>query len=332
MFETVLNNDEHYELLKILVKSGAPYLYCEDSKGNRKETVVEKCMKRNDYYFFSDLVGINWSNPDLDEEIEFEWKKQLGRAVEAAAEANDVRTAELLRQENACGYSTHELAARGGWKYLKVFGADFDERDADGYTMLHLAAMNGKSSTVKYLLDINYWPMLVERNEQTPLHFAALFQEDNDLTLKLLIENTEINCRDINGVTVTQILAQKGKYHFIQRLLELGVNPDDHDNKGNFTFIEAAKNGNTLTVKELVVGGATIAMEDKNRMSALDHAMGNQKDETSAMLIRLDTRKNYMEFFNRKYEMSDHNIEQLIKIALSAVTTIGKSTRQSLWI
>ena len=312
LFETVLDNDEQYDLLKLMVKEGAPYLYPKDALETGRETIVEKCIKRNDYRFLSTLLDKHCYNPDLDEESDLLWKYHLGLAVEAAAEINDKKIAEILLGENARGYNIFVIARRGGWKYLECFEADVNEEDSNGNSMLHYAAREGRTSTIKYLIEEGASPDLKNADGQTPLHLAGLFQADNDFTLSILIENSNTNIPDNNGVTITQLLAEKGKYHFISRLIELGADSDGQNNNGNFLFIEAAKNGHTLTVKELASKGATIALEDGNRKSALDHALANHRDSTSAMLIRLDSRKSYINFFNQKYE-TDNNIQHLIK-------------------
>ena len=319
LFQKCLSDSREFnESMLNMIIGGAPYLYPEDGPAKGLETIIDKCTRFSNYDVYEAIVERH--KEESTEEREVIFKTHIEHALEIAAETNDELSALVLMLDNRYAHNMFRIAAKGGWRILDKFeekDLDLNAGDQkDGYTMLHHAAVQGRASTVKYLIERGANPNRGSGLDDgfTPLIYAALNGSDNDITLAILIENSNTNkVLMYGGATVLNVIANKGKHHFVQRLIELGADPDQRDQNGVCPFIEAAKNGHLLTVKAFVMNGATLSLLGKDGKTALDHSLENKKDATSAMLIRLDKRKDCLEKFTQRYENTEHNIEKLIK-------------------
>ena len=310
------DNDEFNQSIEALIRGGAPYLYPENGPKIGRETILDKCIRLNNYDAYQAILDRH--KEEKTDERESIFRTHVGHALEIAAETNNELNAQLLMLDNPTDYNIFKIAAKGGWKVLRALkDLDLKATDvSDGFTMLHHAVGEGRVNTIKYLIERGVDPNKGSGLDYgfTPLIYAGLWQADNDLILGMLMENSNTNIRLMyGGCTILNLIAEKGKYHFVQRLIELGADPDQRDENGTCPFIEAAKNGHHLTVKAFVLNGATLSLLGRDGKSALDHALEMKRDATSAILIRLDKRNDFLRKFNQMYEKTDNNIEKLIK-------------------
>lgn len=113
-------------------------------------------------------------------------------------------------------------------KYLAE-GGDPDARDVYGETLLHLAAAEESSWPVRQLLSAGANVDLLDRDGQTPLHYAA-GRSPSSVCL-LIAAGSHVNARNHQGETPLSLAA--AMHHLvIPILLKAGADPSIRDEMG----------------------------------------------------------------------------------------------------
>jgi ankyrin repeat protein len=110
---------------------------------------------------------------------------------------------------------------------------NLEYQDEDKRTILFYAVLRQRPLAVAELLTRGANPSHPDRQQWTPLHYAA--QEYLVTIGELLLRNgASVDARDENGNTPLwrAVFASKGKGDFIKLLLQSGANPDSKNNKG----------------------------------------------------------------------------------------------------
>jgi ankyrin repeat protein len=118
-------------------------------------------------------------------------------------------------------------------KLLLQNGANIDSIDNRGRTALYVAAIEGRSNIVSYLLDQGADPNKGAswKSNQRPLHVAAEYGHVNVIR-DLLRHGAKIDERTTMGETVLQYAAWYGRSAAVKLLLEQGANPNARDQYG----------------------------------------------------------------------------------------------------
>lgn len=151
-------------------------------------------------------------------------------------------------------------------------GTNVNAADEDGWTPLHLAAVNDHAAIVELLLaqpDIktnaqNKW-------KSTPLILAASRGNISSIRLLLSHPTTDINCQaEYYGRTALIEAAKNGHVDVAEMLIEKGADVNLRDKTGrNTALIEAMKHRHEKIVRFLLHSG-TIDFSDKDtRLNAL---------------------------------------------------------------
>jgi ankyrin repeat protein len=170
-------------------------------------------------------------------------------------------------QRNDDGNTGLHLAARNGHEtviqLLLEKGADVDSKDRKyGRTPLSWAATKGNKAVVQLLLEKG---ADIEDKEygQTPLFWAA--ENGNEAVMQLILEKgAEIDLKDTEyGRTPLSWVAENGHKAVIQLLLEKGAEIDSKDKRyGRTPLSWAAKNGRKAVIQLLLEKGADIDSRD----------------------------------------------------------------------
>lgn len=141
-------------------------------------------------------------------------------------------------------------------------GANVENPDEYGNTLLMYAAIYGSAADVEYLLSRGANPDAVNKNSYTPLMRAI-----PDLPkIKLLIEHgAHINSRTADGTTLLMMAAHvRSGSELVKYLVRKGADIEATNNRGLDALMIAGKQGALENLKVLLDAGAKADLETKN--------------------------------------------------------------------
>gem|GEM_PF-3963217 len=170
-------------------------------------------------------------------------------------------------------------------KTLIARGADVHAADKDGFTPLHLAAMSGFADKAKALLESGARYNATTKMGTLPLHLAAERRRSNPALLELLIgppTNRVINVMNKEGHTPLFRAVDADNADTVKWLLEHGANPD----LGKELPLERAFILNYMKCAEaLCAGGANVNAINEDGVTLLTKAISRDKKETIKFLL-----------------------------------------------
>ncbi|KAJ4459230.1 putative serine/threonine-protein phosphatase 6 regulatory ankyrin repeat subunit B [Paratrimastix pyriformis] len=146
---------------------------------------------------------------------------------------------------------------------------------------LHYAAQSGNVEIVKLLLEHGAMVDILDAENKTPLHCAAI-----SVAPLLLAARANLSAEDKDGSTPLHTAAEDGRTEVMQLFLERGI-PVDLRSREEWTSLHfAAVNGHLPCVKLLLDRGAQVdAREREMQRTPLHFAAGNGHTETASYLI-----------------------------------------------
>jgi ankyrin repeat protein len=184
----------------------------------------------------------------------------------------------------------HWLARRGNEAVVRLLldrGADVKAKDKNGETALHSAALwEGNEAIVRLLVERGADVNAKDKNGKTALHSAA-FWEGNEAIVRLLVERgTDVNAKDKNGKTVLHSwVSWEGNEAIVRLLVERGADVKAKDNDGETVLHSAAERGDEAIVRLLVERGADVKAKDKNGKTVLHSAASWRGNEAVIRLL-----------------------------------------------
>lgn len=131
------------------------------------------------------------------------------------------------------------------------YGADIQQRDEDGNSLLHLATSAGSFRSMQFLLNSGLSAKAGNKKHLTPLHLSR----DSEKTNLLLKKGAAINAMDALGRSPLHIACSQTQSPIaidnIQALLDAGASPISRDNRGTSPLVIALKTQNKALVKIL---------------------------------------------------------------------------------
>lgn len=149
-----------------------------------------------------------------------------------------------------------ELAALGeGDEVASAIGQDpelVNEKSADGFTLLHLAAFFDHPALVRLLLEHQSEPNAVADNPSrvSPLHSAVASGNAESVAL-LLAHGAEADARQTGGWTALHSAAKQGSMPMCQALLAAGADPHAPSDDGKSAIDLAQEAGQSECVELL---------------------------------------------------------------------------------
>ncbi|KAE8389380.1 ankyrin repeat-containing domain protein [Aspergillus alliaceus] len=120
-------------------------------------------------------------------------------------------------------------------------GANVNETDARGKTLLMLAASVGNESVIKLLLQKGAKINAADHNGRTALHRAYI----DDITTRTLVDHgAQVDKQDNDGKTALHLAVDDDERGVVHILLQEGADPDRKDRKGRTPRGLAKKYGN----------------------------------------------------------------------------------------
>ena len=165
--------------------------------------------------------------------------------LDAGADVND---------RDTFGESLLHLAAVRGYKEMSSMliagGADVDARDDRGLTPLHAAAWGGHREILMLLLDKNVGINVRSTDGLTPLHMAALAGHKETIQY-LILKGADINARSADGMTPLHAAAFKGHQQAVELLVAGGADVGAKNADGVTPLQMASAEGYPAVVKLL---------------------------------------------------------------------------------
>jgi len=169
---------------------------------------------------------------------------------------------QLLEEAQEKGFL--DAACKGDTKAMKIFlvrGIRLDARSKRGLNGLHLAVLNGRSESIKFLankgLDINS----PDRDGYTPLDYAVDSRASSEI--QTLLRSKGGALKHPNR-TVIMNAALKGKIETLKELISEGDSIQVSDTRGSTPLHLAVLNGHESMVKFLIANKASIDARDRS--------------------------------------------------------------------
>ncbi|XP_063802075.1 ankyrin repeat domain-containing protein 27 isoform X2 [Pseudophryne corroboree] len=163
-------------------------------------------------------------------------------------------------------------------KFSKIpaSGLGVNVTSSDGFTPLHVSALQGHSVLVSLLLKHGAHVDAKNGTRALPLHLACL--KGHLEVVKLLMEySTGKNKKDMNGNTPLIYACLGGHLEIASLLLEHGASVNLCNTKGNTALHESVRRSHEALVKLLLMYGALVDVRNKRQYSPLDFAKENSR-------------------------------------------------------
>jgi ankyrin repeat protein len=152
-------------------------------------------------------------------------------------------------------------------------------------TLLHLAAMYGRTYAVQMLLEKGASVNVPTRSGLTPLHYAV--QSGNSEIVALLIEKrASVHVPTRNDLTPLHYAAQSGNLEIVALLIEKRAHVDAAAVDGLTALHYAAQSGNAAIVALLIEKGASVHAATKRNLTPLHYGAQSGNSEIVALLIK----------------------------------------------
>lgn len=156
---------------------------------------------------------------------------------------------------------------------IKTPNLNFNYNSENYHPLLCIAARNGGSKLVDFLLDQGAVPNFAGGENTYPIHFAAL--NNNKALVKLLLDKgANINVKDINGNTPLIVALDRKFYELAEMMMandKIDVNACESSGKNALHYAVIA--GQLALVDKLVKLGANPNQEDNLKATPLTYAL-----------------------------------------------------------
>lgn len=182
--------------------------------------------------------------------------------------------------QDACRLGNKELL-----KELLHQGADINQQDKFGETVLHTALLNQDSDSIKLLIDRGANVNVRDRFGTPLLHLA--YSKDYIRGIHLLMakgSGANLNLQDGLGRTLLHLATEKGDDEIEQAALLAGANPNSTDLTGRTPLLIACEKGDLSSVQLLLLHGADPTLPSPFGRSLLEIVTSSQNAPLIALI------------------------------------------------
>lgn len=145
-----------------------------------------------------------------------------------------------------------------------------EDRDEQGNTLLHSAAMSGKAKSAEFMISKGADPRALNDKKNTPLHYAA--GQGQEETVELLSSlGAALNAANNNKETPLHMAAAQGKTGTVKILLEKGAHIDPETELGATPLYYAIMQGHKETAVFLIDKGADVKKRGSKLIWTAEH-------------------------------------------------------------
>ncbi len=175
----------------------------------------------------------------------------------------------------ASSTAIHEAVRNGNSEaagLLLAAGADPNNRDASGNTVLHLVMPgSSRSKLFKELLAAGANPNIKDNYGETPLHVAARIGMSDAIISALITEGADVNERNKKGQTPLLLAVERNLDEQVRLLVKYGADIHAEDNSGETAFTRAAAMG--LSMVQNIITDKNSISRDSNGSTPLHIAI-----------------------------------------------------------
>ncbi len=169
-------------------------------------------------------------------------------------------------------------------EYIKQ-GADINERNDQGETVLNRAAAEGNIEMLKALIEANADLLLPNRDGLSPLHRAAA--NGHAKAVQLLIDaGALVESQNDKGETPLIMAADQGHRDVVDVLLKAGADPFVSDIQNKNALHKAAEKGHEEVVRAFLSNKKLLEEKDENQNTPVQLAVENNKNKVSVLLFQ----------------------------------------------
>ena len=186
-----------------------------------------------------------------------------------------------------------ELCEREEWNIIieslqdLIHVWDFDERNADNNTPIHICCEKGALNVLQHLLKPKKFNIKEHKGKHGNSCVLLAAQNGHLETLKWLIENgCSINDRNDDNESCLMLASMEGHLETVKWLIENGSSINERDDNEYSCLLRASMGGHLEIVKWLIENGCSIHDRDIFGHSCLYHALSEDGNcETANWLI-----------------------------------------------
>uniref|UniRef100_A0A7S0X3F6 Uncharacterized protein n=1 Tax=Mantoniella antarctica TaxID=81844 RepID=A0A7S0X3F6_9CHLO len=184
---------------------------------------------------------------------------------------------------DAEGFTVLHMAAQEGYDAIAIMlirkGAKIDATDDEGTTPLMLAAAGGHAAAVVVFIKEGADVSVRAKSGKSALFCAACVAGSQEATKALLEASADVFSCPVEGKTLAEVAAKKSAE--CAKMLAAAA-----AGKGSVTrLLEAAEKGRTACVEAMLAGGANVNATDSDGWTALHFAAGDGTPALVALLL-----------------------------------------------
>uniref|UniRef100_A0A2C9K8K5 SOCS box domain-containing protein n=1 Tax=Biomphalaria glabrata TaxID=6526 RepID=A0A2C9K8K5_BIOGL len=208
-------------------------------------------------------------------------------------------------------------------------GANVNQADAGGNSLLNMACWRGFSDVVQLLVDHGADLDLQNESGNSALNACAVkgFKEIAEI---LILAKCSLNLANNKGFTPLYNVSQSGNISMVQQLLKAGADPDWGDYTFKTPLMVAVEAGHVDVVKALLQAGADVNKKSRSGRTAAYEAASVGHEEIMKVLIEYhaDLNNSTVKGFTPLLEAISSNHTKVAKILISSGCEVNLADRK----
>lgn len=318
LYEAIQKND--FEQFKALLANGATFKYTDPEKGNSimQELVKPKNKEYLEYVHQKGLLFSAkknkpsfWANERGYANVEIKDKHGYTLLHDACLYGN-IEAIKLLMDYQVSLYELNEadniplflsIEPNKSTEFLDLFKKNSTEEEwkkacteytnMNGHNLIHIICKSGSAEQAKYILD-QFPNVLNQKNidNQTPLHFAIIYDNNNVFNVLLDYKNLDVTVKDVTGNTAAMYALYRNNIDVFKKIIAYDKRSINIGNKNGETplhhLIKFKEDESELValVNLLIKDGANVSLQDKDGNTPLHYAVMHQNKELVDLIIK----------------------------------------------